>query len=496
MDNETPQPSESVNNSQNGSVAQTPNPANGPSNGMRVIQPLNPNLQVDSTPQQAPPQPYSAVPVVTPPSEAENTVTQPVDVAQTSQSASATSSIYPQATRGFGSANYQMPSPAETKKDTDKSYDFQNGYASGGAIFWRQLVAGIVLGLILYGIDSSLLKGASANVSAIVSLFYYLVEFLVIAYIPYATLKEDNIEQPFWLTTFGIAFQSIILATLFELLISFLIQSVINHGVASSIAHIGGPGLGILATLVYIGFFVALYYLTKLSWGIAFVLFGKIKNKMIVKAIGICIIAFIVGGIGYHYITTRAAVHQAEARVAILSDATTYQNNNNNSPNGSLSDPLVSNYAPVTLKAHDFSLSLNFDPNYSATIHFIPTTTYNGIKTARQEDIFITGNELGTADKMSVDVTRVGVNSGGVNPTECASPNSTPPIHQGINLLNYATVMGQKVAVCGFNQQSTSRTAYFKANGIYYSADFNADAGLSVAYSNSVQLILSSIQVR
>lgn len=278
-------------------------------------------------------------------------------------------------------------------------------------------------------------------------------------------------------------------------MVLLIIRSVINHGVPSSLSHIGGAGLGGIAIVVYIGFFVASYFLTKLSWGIAFSLFGKIKNKTVIKAIGIVAIAIIVGGLAYHYLTLKSTEHTAQATAKAEFGQITYQNNNNNSPAGSLSDPLVASYSTELIQAHDFSLSLNFDPNYSATIRYAAPFTSKGVTTPEKEYVYITGNELDTADKMTVNITKVGKSSGGVDPTMCSDPNSNAPTDQGINLLNYATVMGQKVAVCGFNEESTSVTAHFKAGGEYYSVDFVTTEGLSSTYSSSVQSILNSIEI-
>lgn len=187
MDNETPQQND-----------QSPSPApdsSGFGNGMRVIQPTDPNLKVDTTPTQQPNQPAPANPQQ---GKTSDTGIKLSDATiQPPQPKANPSSVYPEATKGVGATNYQPPSPANNKKDTNRSYNFSNGYSIGGSIFWFQFMAAIVLGLILFGIDASVLKTTSVTVIAIVSLLYYLVEFFVIAYIPYNTLKSNNIEEPF-----------------------------------------------------------------------------------------------------------------------------------------------------------------------------------------------------------------------------------------------------------------------------------------------------------
>jgi len=337
MNNETPQPNNVPPANSQEPVNQTPTPAVGFGGGMKVIQPLDPNLKVDTTPTQPPTLPAPATPANPPQAQTINTGIQPIDATtQPTQQRVNPSSIYPEATQGMTATRYQTSSPTDNKKETNESYSFSNGYSIGGSIFWLQLLAVIVLGLILFGIDYFVLKAATVTVIAIVSLLYYLVEFFVVAYIPYNTLKSNNIEEPFWLTTFGVATQSIVVATLFELVISLLIRSVINHGVSSSLAHIGGAGLGAIAIIVYIGFFIASYFLTKLSWGVAFNIFAKITNKVAVKAIGIGVIAIIVGGIGYHYLTLSSKKADQSAIINTSSTSGLASYNVNSSPSFSV----------------------------------------------------------------------------------------------------------------------------------------------------------------
>jgi hypothetical protein len=235
-----------------------------------------------------------------------------------------TSSIYP-----AGDYSHQPSNSGSigNNKDKAESFTFSNGYAIGGSIFWTQLVAGLVFGLILWGINASVLKTADISVIAIVSMLYYLVEFFVVAYIPYDTLKSNNIEEPFWLTVFGIATQSIIIASVFEIIRVVIINMILNQGGAASLLNlgrsVGGAGIGATIIVVYIGFFIVSYFLTKLSWGITFLLFGKIKSKLIVKAIGLGIIAFIVGGIAYHYVALYRDRNHIQSAISIVSNSST-----------------------------------------------------------------------------------------------------------------------------------------------------------------------------
>lgn len=86
----------------------------------------------------------------------------------------------------------------------------------------------------------------------------------------------------------------------------------------------GSSGI-FLVVIISIGSLVASYFLTKLSWGVAFSLIGKIKNKVIVKAIGIGLIALFVGSIAYHFgLQSNHRVSNAAASVQHSTGLTRY----------------------------------------------------------------------------------------------------------------------------------------------------------------------------
>jgi hypothetical protein len=267
--------------------------------GMKVIQPISSDLTIDTVPTTPP----TATALPAEQAQPATPVAQDLPFNTPPPRPVAPSSVYPDPTQGFNATNNQVSSPADNKKDTKVAYNFDSGYLIGGSIFWNQLIAGIIFGVIFYGITASVLKTAGTSLINIVGLLHYVAEYLVFIYVPYRVLRSNAEDEPLWLTLFGVATQSVIVACAFELVSLVIIKAILNHGVSSSISHIGSGGIGALAILVYIGFIIASYFLTKLSWGIAYSLFSKIKNKMIVKAIGIGILAIIVGGIGYHYLT-------------------------------------------------------------------------------------------------------------------------------------------------------------------------------------------------
>ncbi len=304
MDNETPQPSNVPPANNQEPVSQpAEQPSSGFGGGMKVIQPLSTSPQPESTAPPVPDQPALA----TPQEPTQTTVPTPPKPTVTSANPQPAqpnpSAIYPDVTRGVGANTYPTPTSADNTKDIPVTASFSEGYSLGGTIFWYQLVAVIVFGLIFYGLTASVLKTTSISLAAIVGLLHYVIEYLVLIYVSYSVLMSNAVEEPFWLTLFGAASQSVIVAAAFELVDLLIVRTVINHGVLSSLTHISGSSLAAKGIIVYIGFLIASYFLTKLSWGVAFNVFGRITNKVVVKAIGIGVIAVIVGGIGYHYLT-------------------------------------------------------------------------------------------------------------------------------------------------------------------------------------------------
>jgi hypothetical protein len=332
MDNETPQPSNVPPANNQEPVSQpTDQPSSGFSGGMKVIQPLSTSPQPESTAPQVPAQPTP----VTPQEPTQTTVQTPPQSTATPANPQPAkpdpSSIYPDVSRGVGANKYPTPSSADTKKDAAATASFSEGYSLGGTIFWYQLIAGIVFGLIFYGLTMSVLKTTSTSLAAIVGLLHYVIEYLVLIYVPYSVLKSNAVEEPFWLTLFGVASQSVIVGAAFGLVDLLIVRTIINHGVSSSLTHIGGSGLAATGIIVYIGFLIASYFLTKLSWGVAFNVFSKITNKAVVKAIGIGVIAVIVGGIGYHYLTLPSKNSPSQSGTINTSSASGLTNYNVNS---------------------------------------------------------------------------------------------------------------------------------------------------------------------
>ncbi len=261
--------------------------------GMKVIKPTSDTLSPESPLPQttAPP---AAVPAPTTP---------PV----------APSSIYPEATHGINAEAHQPLASTDNKKDIPESFgllSFSSGYAAGGTIFFLQLLAAIVLGFILSAITSSFLKTTNLSTYEIVSLVYRVFELFILIYIPYNILKSGSVEDPFWVSVFGGAIQSAVFSIVFGILAFLLLFTLFAHDTFTTL--LSGGNKVTTTVLLYGGFLIIAYFLTKLAYGLAFMLCGKIKNPLVIKVIGLTIIALVVGAIAQHYLTINRAYSTIE----------------------------------------------------------------------------------------------------------------------------------------------------------------------------------------
>ena len=175
--------------------------------------------------------------------------------------------------------------------------DFKRGYSIGGKIFWHLLIAGFIMALVSYGITASI---SDSHNSLLISSYNYLVWFvyiIVILYVINRVLRSNDIEGSFWLTLFGIALQSFIGVSvgIVAFIIKFAIIALVanSHATQSSLLNAGEAVAATIEIVLYVGFILASYFLMKLFWGITFSLFGKIKNKTIVKIIDIAFITLL-----------------------------------------------------------------------------------------------------------------------------------------------------------------------------------------------------------
>ena len=206
-----------------------------------------------------------------------------------------TNNIYPSV-----GASHQPPVDMADNNKT-KLLSFSDGYSVGGTIFWYQLIATIVFGIIMYGITTSVLKTRSYSLSILVGLIAYTIQYLILIYIPFSVVRSEAVEEPIWLSLFGVAAQSVIIAATFALVDILVVRTIINHGSSYAFPHIGSSGVAAIGVFVWIGLLIASYFLTRLAWGTAYALYSKL-SKVVVKTIGIIVIAIFIGGIVRHYL--------------------------------------------------------------------------------------------------------------------------------------------------------------------------------------------------
>ena len=205
-------------------------------------------------------------------------------------------SIYPTP----GQYRSQQPLDNSTVDNKAKVFNFKGGYSIGGKIFWSLFIAGIIMYVVITGITMSISITHNILLFVIASILLNLFVYPVIIYVIYKVLKSNNIEKPFWLTLFVIATQSAIGAVIAFIITVAMNALFANYNVtSSSLIGIGSIGGVIVGVIIAVGSFIASYFLMKLFWGISFLLYGKIKNKLIIKVICVGFIVIVVCYIAY-----------------------------------------------------------------------------------------------------------------------------------------------------------------------------------------------------
>ena len=175
---------------------------------------------------------------------------------------------------------------SNTEIDFEFSIGFGTGYSIGGTIYLFQLIAGFVLGIIIYFIDLALFKSHSSVTLQLGILVMYLVVLFVQVYVAYKIVSSQNIKEPIWVTVIGSAIQAVLLS----------ITVVVLAVAATLIITRSGSGFGLRiisaqTIIIAIVFFIISYFVTKIAWGICIALISKIKNPVILRVIGIVVIA-------------------------------------------------------------------------------------------------------------------------------------------------------------------------------------------------------------
>lgn len=452
----------------------------------KILQPSQSFVdEIKATPSQAPVQ---ATPIQqvdlnqttqTPP-----TPTVPIESNQQPAAKLDRASIYP-------TADHIQPLSAEdkSKKEAEESASlltFPNGYSTGGTIFWYQFLAGIVVGIIFYILTIIISHTKSSIAITALSLIDYGIDLLVVTYVSYSVLKSKNLLSPFWLAISGIAALLTVSSAMVSLFVYVFLRLVLNRSYASFIA----PSSLTSGLIIFLGIGVAgiifSYYMSKLIYGLVFMIYGKIKSQAVIKIVGICIIAIFIGVLAFRVISnhTTKTIDQSINHSGVAITEKTPKN-----------DPVPTQYVSQTITEHDFKVSLSFDPNANSNVLYQPSVVTDGKTIPASNDVVLTGNELSTTDKMTVEIEEMnsGADLNNLNQTQCPATNSNL---QGSILIFDSTTMGGQTAFCSFDTQDTATTAYINTNSSWYMVRFETTVGLSLSYTKSMQTVASSIIIK
>jgi hypothetical protein len=168
----------------------------------------------------------------------------------------------------------------------------------------------------------------------------------------------------------------------------------------------------------------------------------------------------------------------------------TYANGQTSPPAPGVDSPPTA-YVQQTVSAHDFKVSLNFDPNSTAHIVYYAPHAVGGSTTRGFDGVGIGGNLLNTSTQILISVDREGA-SGAIT-ADCPTPGAAGAAP---TLSFTATIMGQPTTICGpFEGVDTS----FNAGAYQYHLSFTLPVQLGTptpATSAALQSIASSIKVQ
>jgi hypothetical protein len=162
------------------------------------------------------------------------------------------------------------------------------------------------------------------------------------------------------------------------------------------------------------------------------------------------------------------------------------------------SDPAPSRYVAQTVVAHDFTVTLSFDPHSSAVIDYQPSRQVHGYTISGVDEVAITGDQLHSSSKLTVEVSKLGPEGtvGSINPTVCRQADA-PVTSDWVPLFD-ASIMGQSSLVCGFSGY-TAASAYFEAASTWYFLQFGTPSGVSSNDSTAklaMETVASSLRVK
>jgi hypothetical protein len=296
------------------------------------------------------------------------------------------------------------------------SLTFENGKSAGISIFFYQIIAGLVVGAIFYFIFRALesSSGNNSNFKGLIIAIYveYLINIILALYIPYKVVSSTNAPDPFWIALTGSSAIGLIDIVLIYLIIYKLVYyDTILRGHSNDI---------LIAIVLFVVTIVIIYQVYKFVFGYIFKLYGKLHSKKLIKIVGVSILTLIVLSLLIHGYSAEKTRKDIEKSLNVKTQIT-YQNNNNNSKVGPLSDPVPTAYMPQTFHAHDFNVSFEFDPNYNATISYRPAIS-NSLP--ENSSVDIRGMGLSSEGIINVNIDR-SVNPANfrIDPTKCHALN-------------------------------------------------------------------------
>lgn len=370
---------------------------------------------------------------------------------------------------------------------------FAKGYEIGSSIFWKVFLYGFVAGLVLTGVEYAAIKLGGLAAFFIIVLTALATILFIGIYVPYSVLKSNNVIWPFWLAIFGLSVEGAIFGLAYVVVFELLFKLIFHAGSASLFTHFAGVALPILYIVMIVGSFAVGYFSTKFAFGIAMMVFGKIKNRTAVMLLSIgALVAVIIGGSLFTLFLPHSATGSATGQGASPNYANIiYQNGEASTGKPKKSDPAPLTYISQTVSAHDFKVTLLFDPNSFATLDYRAPKTVGNETIQANDGVVIAGKQLKTNDLITIRVARLDndTSTANINPSVCKSSTDFSTTNQGTILIFNATVMGQLSAVCQFSNSASAATMYINPNNSWYLVQFSTSKNLPISSTDTSSVI-------
>lgn len=311
-------------------------------NKMKIVQPSQDFVdEVKNDPSITKAKEHTA-PINQTPIKPPNTITEPPEPLSPIKNGYNPASIYPTAVNENELVNRKIDDENKEKEELDESTAlvFKNGWRIGSSIFWIELIVGIIAALIFWAINYALIYSKNLTVIFIFSWLELGTFFYLGIRIPYKQLSIRNIKWPLWITLLALSLQAIFYV-LYNIFIGYLIIEIIERGYITSSIKILDDLSNIFKHKTYviliciaavIIFLAIAYLLTKLFYGLAFYISGKINNKRGIQALALGLFLIIIlGSIGSKYYG-RHKLEQVENSINNTSSSTSQLGTSVNNP--------------------------------------------------------------------------------------------------------------------------------------------------------------------